>query len=218
MMIQRILFSVLKQGVDAILENPQLIDDIFVDAELSETELEAIKTLWAAKPPTVKHQYAHTDDDFPIYALILQNEEEAELFLADDGGMIEVVDDPLYGADIKVSNWNHTYQVWVYTEHPDHTVYNYEIAKSIFINANLAQYGLFRLHFSGGDMPIDPRFEPAHAIVRHFTIKASREFRRIDRDSRLGKAFRVEGIHIDKSGSSSDVGGVKTLVTPYAEE
>lgn len=214
-MIQRILFDTLKQGVDAIVADPSLIDLIFEDYDLSATEIDAIKTLWAAKTPTVKHQYAHTDDDLPIYSLILQNEQEAELFIGDDGGLIEVATDPLHGADVKVSNWDHTYQIWIYTEHPDHTIYNYEIAKAIFITANLGLSGLFRLHYSGGDLPIDPRYIPAHMVVRHFTVKASAEFRRVDRDSRLGKAFRVEGIHLDKSGSASDVGDVKTLVTPY---
>jgi len=39
----------------------------------------------------------------------------------------------------------------------------------------------------------------------------------VDRLSLSQKAFQVAGIHVDKSGSPSDVGGVKTLVTTYTE-
>jgi hypothetical protein len=215
-MIQRFLFSALKQGIDAITEDVTLLEAIFENYELAEGEVESMKTLWANKPPIVRHNFARPDDSFPLFALVLVDERETDTVLADDGGIVEEEDDPLFGADIKTSFWSHNYQVLIYTDHPDATLYWYEVAKSILLEAQLHNFGIYDLMLSGGDVMPDPDYIPSHLFVRRLTIKASREFQRVVHSSRLGKAFKVTGIHVDKSGALGDP-GVKTLVVPYVE-
>jgi hypothetical protein len=216
-MIQRFLFSALKQGVEAITADLVLLEHIFENYELAENEVESIKTLWSAKPPTVRHGFARPDDEFPLFALVLVDEHESETVMGDDGGIVEDPEDPLFGADIKTSFWEHNYNIMVYSDHPDATLYWYEVAKSIMLEAGFYDFGIYDLMLSGGDILPDPEYIPSHLFVRRLSLKASREFKRIVHTSRLGKAFKVSGIHIDRSGSPSDPGPVKTLLVPYAE-
>lgn len=216
-MIQRFIFKALKDGVDAITEDLILLEHIFENYELAEDEIDSIKTLWAAKPPTVRHGFARSDDEMPLFALVLVSESEIDTVLGDDGGIVEDEDDPLYGADIKTSFWQHNYDIMIYSDHPDATLYWYEVAKSIMLEAGFYDVGIYDMMLSGGDILPDPDYIPSHLFVRRLNVKASREFKRIIHTSRLGKAFRVCGIHIDRSGSPSDPGPVKTLLVPYAE-
>ena len=216
-MIQRFIFEAMRQSINGITADLTLLDYVFENYELNESEVESIKTLWEAKPPTIRHGFARSDDEFPLYALILVNEREVDTVLSDDGGIVEDENDPNFGADIKTSFWEHNYDILVYTEHPDATLYWYEVAKSIMLAARFYDVGIYDLSLSGGDIMPDPEYLPAHLFVRRLNIKASREFQRIDHASRLDKAYRVSGIHIGRRGSPRDPGPVKTLLVPYSE-
>lgn len=216
-MIQRLLYTTLKDGLEAIQNDLTILDDLFIQLyELERSEVEAIKTAFQTKPPGVIHGYARTDTDFPVFSIVLQSEQEDEHYMGDDAGMIDDTDDPDFGADRISTIWNHNYNILCYTEHPDLTLYYYEIAKAIFMTADLNSLDLFNAHVSGMDLMPDPRYIPEHLFARQLAFTASREFERIDSASKLGKAFRVRGIHVDESGSPSDVGGVKTLVDPIS--
>lgn len=222
-MIQRFLFEALKDGVEQFTADLTLFDQLFSEVyALSETEIAAIKTFWVNSsddphrgPPKVIHGYAPRDVEIPVYSIVLANEKEALMWLNDDIGQIEDEEDPNFGADQKGSIWNHQYDILVYHEHPDVTGYLYEIAKSIILASHEAfvERGLFDISVSGADLAPDPRYIPEHLFARKMSFSCSRLFDRVDRESRFGKAFAVSGIHIDKAGSPSDVGGVKTLVT-----
>jgi hypothetical protein len=214
-MIERFLYTTLKDGIQAMLDDLAILDDLFVDLyELEQSEVDKIKEVFTEDPPGVIHSYARTETSIPVFSIVLESENESEHFLGDDAGMIDDPEDPDFGADCKSTIWDHKYQILCYTEHPDLTLYYYEMAKSIFLTADLSSYGLFMTHLSGADLMPDPRYIPEHLFVRRLSFECSREFLRLDRGSKLGKAFRVRGIHVDKSGSPSDVGGVKTLVDP----
>jgi len=213
-MIQRFIYTALVDGFQAFTDDPTLIDALFMEEwELSETESDSIKEHFAAHPPTIKHGYARMEDDFPIITIVLGGEGEAQTVLGDDLGMVLDEDDPDYQADIAGALWQHTYQIMVYTEHPDLTTYYYEMVKRIMITTPFINNGLFEIKLRGNDLMPDPAYIPAHLFVRQFTFDCQREFHTVDRNSRLSKAFAVRGIHVDKSGSPRDVGGVQTLVT-----
>jgi len=221
-MIQRYLYSILKTGVQAILDDPRILDDLFeADYVLEKTEVEAIKELFAAQGLTVINGYARGDTKFPAVAVILGDEREAETFLGDSAGQVLEDDDPLYGADIETAIWEYTFNILIITEHPDSTLYYYEIVKSILL-AGLDSLSddpenMFEYKMSGAELAPDPRYLPEHLFARQLTFAAQREFQRVRRDSLLVKAFALRGIHIDSSGSNSDVGGVQTLVEIYRE-
>lgn len=214
-MLQRLIYTRLSEGIEIIKNDPGILDQLFGDLfELGSTEIATIKTALQTHPPKVIHGYARSDSEFPLYSIVLGNEIETDHYLSDDAGMIDDREDPDFGADRLSSLWDSTYQILCYTEHPDLTTYYYEIAKSIFITADFYSWGVLEYHFSGMDLAPDPRYIPEHLFVRQITFRAKYEFERVDFASKLGKAFRVAGIHVDKSGSPRDVGPVKTLVQP----
>jgi len=214
-MIQRLLYKRLIEGVAKFKAQPELFDKLFGDLfELDPPEIAAIKMAFAAKPPHVIHGYARSESEFPLYSIILSGERETDHYLSDDAGMVMDTDDDDFGADRLSALWESTFQILCYTEHPDLTVYYYEIAKSILIVSDFFTYGILDFDMSGMDLNPDPRYIPEHLFVRQLTFRAKYEFERIDEGSKFGKAFKVAGIHVDKSGSASDVGPVKTRVTP----
>lgn len=216
-MIQRFLFLALKDGIDQIKADPTILEQLFEELyELDPTEVDAIKTHFEAKPPKVIHGYAPRDVEAPVYSIVLMADGETETFLNNDAPQITDIENPDFGADVKSSIWQSTYHVLTYAEHPDVTSYYYEIAKSILLASTdfFADRDLFDIQMSGQDLAPDPRYIPEHLFARRLVFTCDREFARVDRDSKAGKAFKVGGIHIDKSGSPSGVGGVKTLVEP----
>lgn len=214
-MIQRFIFDALKDGIAQINADLTIIEQLFRDVYcLDEAEIAGIKVVWAAQPPEVRHGYAPLDIEVPTFSIVLSNETETEKWLGNLEG--QVLDGPDFGADILGTLWTHNYNILVYTKHPDVTAYYYEIAKTIILERNefFADLGLMDIDISGQDLMPDSRYIPEHFFARTMQFNCMRKFSRIDRDSKLGKAFKVAGIHVDKSGSPSDVGGVKTQVTP----
>lgn len=226
-MIQRLLFNVLKVGVEQITRDTTILEELFQEQyDLSAEETAAIIKLWNAKPPSIIHGYAHADSQFPLFAITLLGERESDKFIGDSAGDIDDVLDPDFPAEELSALWRHDYGIWIYTEHPDATLYYYEIAKSILLTANTGEIGgegsnlfirngVMDIDMQGMDMAPDPRYLPDHLFVRQLRFSCKREFLRVNRASKLGRAFKVAGIHVDSSGSSSDVGGVKTNVKLY---
>lgn len=216
-MIERLLFTLLVNGLAEIKANPELIDELFGPEcfELEATEVEAIKQLLVEQPPRVAHGYPQADGDFPVYSITLGSESEAIHFLAHDGGLITEEGDD-FGAEKQTTIWDHVYNIFVYTEHPDVTVYYYHLAKLMLLRDQnfFNDKGMDRIDISGGDMAPNTSFLPAHLFVRRLTFKAQREFTTLLRPD---KAFKVAGIHAE-AGTNSSIGNVKTLVTTSVPE
>jgi len=219
-MLHRYLHELLTIGIQKMKDDSRLLDDLFERwYALDDSEVDAIKQYFAAKGLNVANGYARRDAKFPLVTITLGAEGETDSFLGDSAGQITTMGDD-YGADLLASLWQHTYNLTVFTEHPDVTAYYYEIVKSILIAGLqflVTELNLFQFKISGMDLAPDPQYVPEHLFVRQLTLTCQREFQRIDRESLLAKAFGISGIHIDKSGSPSDVGGVKTLVTFFTE-
>ena len=99
-MIQRLLYTALTRGLDAIKADPTILDDLFLENyELTQTEVDGIKVFFAAKPPTVVHGYARSDQEPPLYSIILAAEREADAVMGDEAGIVDDEDDPDFGAD-----------------------------------------------------------------------------------------------------------------------
>jgi hypothetical protein len=182
---------------------------------LTQTEATAIKTFWGENPPKIMHGYAPRDIDVPVFSIVLEQESEAETWLANDVGNVEDPDDPDYRADIFGSIWQHQYGIMIYAEHPDITGYYYELAKSIILSGNdfFVDQGLFDIDVSGGDLRPDEVYIPQNLFARRVSFGCKRCFYRVASGSQRDKPTSVDGIHIDSSGSPSDVGDVKTNLT-----
>jgi len=219
-MIQRLLYKALVSGLDAIKADPSILDDLFrKNFELDDTEVAGIQAFFAAKPPTVVHGYARTDQTTPVISILLAGEREADAVIGDEAGNVLDELDEDFGATQYTALWEHTFHIVCITEHPDVCQYIYEVVKAIILQAKptFIPYGVYGLTLSGADLAPDPRYMPEHFFIRQLAVSCRAEFLTVAKDTKLGKAFRVSGIHVDKSGSPSDVGGVKTLVTIATE-
>lgn len=215
-MIQRFLVSVLRSGLTEVSGDDRILEDLFQDDyELTDTEFAAIKDIFDT-PPKVHHGYGRSEAEFPQYSLLLNNEQEVETYLGDDAGSVNDPEDEAYGADILSSLWEHHFEILCYAEHPDVVLYMYEVGKSIMLASfpTLQEQGIYDMSLSGSELsPPEMAWLPEHIFGRRLRFKCRREFQRKNRGAALGKAFAVRGIHVDKGGSPSDVGGVQTLVT-----
>lgn len=220
-MIHRYITAILSTGIAAYRADPVLVDDLFEQLyELEDTEIAAIKTYFAQKGLNVYNGYPRANSAPPFVAVILANEGESDTYIGDYAGMITEDGHAIYGADVEGSIWKHTYHLPVVTEHPDVTSYMYELVKTVMLAGlrTLVDQECMDFSFAGMDLSPDPRYLPERYFVRQLVFSCKRQFSRIDRDSRLTKAFEISGIHIDRSGSPRDVGDVQTLVTPYTVE
>lgn len=220
-MIQRLIYTAMIRGLEAIKSDPTILDDLFLNNyELTQTEVDGIKTFFAVKPPTVVHGYARSDQEPPLYSIILASEREADAVIGDEAGIIDEMDDPDFGADQYTALWEHTFHLMCVAEHPDVCTYIYEVAKAIVLQAKptFIPFGVYGLTLSGMDLAPDPRYIPEHFFVRQLAISCRAELLTTAKSTKLNKAFQVSGLHVDKSGSPSDVGGVKTLITVQTSE
>jgi len=219
-MIQRYLFELLTLGVAEFQKRPVLIEDIFSQQYgLDATEVAAAKAYFLENPPDVINGYARRDTKFPALAVVLAGEGESKDFLGYGAGQVMDESDPLNHADIKSAVWQYTYHIFSYADHPDVCLWYYEMAKTMIWSSMrwLEAKGLMIMSMSGMELAPDPKYIPEHLFVRQLVFQCQREFQFVDRLSLSQKVFQVAGIHVDKSGSPSDVGGVKTLVTTYTE-
>lgn len=219
-MIHRYIHAILTTGIATYRADVNLVDDLFNQLyELEDSEINAIKTYFQQKGLSVYSGYPRVDSEPPYVAIILANEGEAETYLGNYAGIITEDGSTLYGADVEGSIWEHVYHLPVVSEHPDITQYMYELVKSVMLAglSTLIDQECFQFSFSGQDLAPDPRYIPARLFVRQLVFSCRHPFHWIDRNSRLTKAFQISGIHIDSSGSPSDVGNVETLVVPYTE-
>ena len=217
-MIERFIYTALTEGFQTLKANNDFLHDLFVTLHgLSEKEFKSIKLLLETKTPKVIHGYAHADESFPLCSIVLDSEQETDEFLGFDAGMVDDPKDPDYRDDILSGIWQHNHSVLIYAEHPDAVLYYYEMAKSSLLAAHeyFVDRGMHNITLSGMDLAPDPRYIPAHLFLRRLSIKSQREFQRLET---VQRAFKVQGIAVDSSGSTSDVGGVPTNVKPYAAE
>lgn len=216
-MIQRILYRALISGLEYYQQNPDAFTALFGDNYgLSETEILAIRQFFTDKPPKVFHGYARTDATPPFIAIVLADERETDSVLGDEAGIIANEEDADYGCDQYTAFWNHTYHLMCIAEHPEACQYVYEVAKAIILEAKptFIPEGIYDSQVSGAELLPDPRFIPEHWFLRQITFSCKRELLTVVKGSNAGKAWTVSGIHVDREGSPSDVGGVKTLVKP----
>lgn len=213
-MIHRALFDVLSAGVAAAKANPDLLDPLFeLQFPIEATERAKIKAYLAAEGLTVVTGYPRKAADFPLVAIILASEQETDNWIGDFAGMTGI------GEDIISSNWEYRFHLVILTEHPDITAAYYQIVKEILLSALrdlVEDLNAFQFRFSGADLAPDPRYIPEHIFGRQLVFTCQQEFSRALPDSELGRAWKVDGLHVDRSGSLADVGDVRDQLVPYS--
>lgn len=216
-MIHRYLYDAVTAGLAALVQSPEMLEDIFNwGYSLEASEIAALKTHFLAHPPTVVNGYARQDTQFPAIAIILGRESQTEEYIGEYAGSVDTEDHEAYRSDIHGGIWQASYNLEIYAQNPDVVLWYYEIVKEILIAAHafFTEKGMFGMKISGSDMAPDPAYLPEHLFGRQLVFDCSFEYEIIDRASRLEKAFAIRGVHLDSTGSPSDPGeAVKSNVT-----
>jgi hypothetical protein len=222
-MIERLIYTALQDGITELKNDPQRLELFFSRrAELSDAEIASIKTKFLAKPPEIIHNYPRSDSPFPVFAIVLGNEDESQKFLDDFGGVVgsdelEGLSGDFLGSEERSSIYRHTYNVLIYTENADVTMWYYELVKYFMVRKRkfFKSKGVLTSRFGGTDLKPDGGLVPEFLFVRQFSMSCQSELTIYDDKAPIIRS--VDGIHVDESGSPSDVGGVRTLVTVIEE-
>ena len=202
-MIERLIYTALKNGIDELVAHPLRLERIFRDYYgLAQTEVDKIRTYFEANPPNVIHNYARENSKFPLYAIILQGEEETTKVLGEYGGMVDLqeanaIDDPsALGADIFGSIFTYNYEIITYAKLPDVTLYYYYLAKYFMIRERdyFIKQNLFDLNLGGSDLAPDARYMPAFLFGRTLRFSCQCEMGVIG--DVTPRADKVSGVHI----------------------
>jgi hypothetical protein len=235
-MTERIVFSVVKTGLDFFKADPRRYETFL----LRELRLDAAEARNAriyfeggttdkgdtveARPPTLIHGYARTGGPFPCWAMTLGGEREVQSYLNEDGLPVDedgnvFLDEDDEPADSKIRRVEYTFNIQVIADHPDICLYYYSLLKRCV----LRQHGQFEDNdlndplISGAELAPDPRFLPHDVFIRQLTIQIEGEecwTEPLDD----GTGTSVSGIHVDDTGESKTAGegSVDAHITTYA--
>ena len=202
-MLERVIQHGLQRGIDYLVANPALLERIF--ANLAAAEITKIKDYLADKPPAVMQGYARAGAKLPMVSVVLGQESSEEHFLDD---FLDVDDE---NVEHLGSIWQMRFDLLVYTEHPDVTLWYYTIVKYVCLAA-LRYFQLAGMQvptFSGGDMEPQPEYLPDVVFVRTLSINCRGEMPYVEAGG-LGRA--ITGMHLD------DAAGVNARTHPVAGE
>jgi len=221
--VERLIFAALIAGIKLLQSDLKKLEVFFIE-HLCLTQAEATKarTYFTNNPPAVVHNYPRQDSTFPLYAVVLGNEKQMTKFLDDTAGFVSIEEAVLLqqmvaeGTEIKSSIYEHQHHIVTYTEHPDVTIWYYEIAKYILTREldTFKAQGLLDIGWSGQDMSPDSGYAPEWLFVRRLTMSSQREQQVYD--ERQPRIRSVDGIFVDDSvHTPSDLGGVRANVTTF---
>lgn len=216
-MIERHIKSVLEDGIAALVENKKLIVELFVEQhELDVEEATQIANFFVEAPPTVVLGYARGDTSFPCYSVVLADENESQDFIG-----YQLDHDEERGIDNVGALFDHVYSIIVYAQNPDAALYYYEVLKYLMILAVVRSFqnlNLMNVKFSGAELAPDQTTMPAGLYLRRFTMRASREYNLPDLLSRVGRAWKIRGVHVNSETNPRDVLEVNPKVTASVED
>lgn len=189
---ERIILDLMNLGVNAIVAdlatNPavgaSVIESILKELE-DDTERGKVRTIWEQNPPSVVQGFARTDSPFPLYALTLGGEQPNQDYIGlGEQAFLNQAGTTKAGQEFHKRTQG-TFTIFVYTEHPDWTAWNYRIMRHI-LNVGtkyLVGRGLQEPTLSGADLMPDPQYTPDNLFTRRLTITVEFEERWTDQDA-----------------------------------
>lgn len=181
MMLERLYFSAISQGLAELRANPLRIEKFFASLGLAQTEIRSIRTWFEVAEPSVNQAYPrHGISKFPGIFIVLDEEGEQQKFLDDSAGFLTSDEAEAMGAlelagvEIKSSLYQYKHHLLIVADNPDKCLYLYHIVRYILTKQRdeLERHGLLYSQFSGGDAAPDPDYLPETFFVRRLTIKA----------------------------------------------
>lgn len=184
---ERVILDLLNTGIDALVSDlstssagDTVIDDIL--SVLDSDERVKAREYFASHYPDVVLGYPRQGVAFPLIALILQSDSEANRYVG-LGEHAEETDGVKTGKEF--ADWTQgQFGIYVYAEHPDICAWYYRIArrvlqvgKTYLINNNLDNPVI-----SGAELAPDPRYTADNLFVRRLVLNVEYEESWTDRD------------------------------------
>lgn len=172
---QRAIKCILDGGVVFYGQDPTAIPRALPFLEVQ--ELATFKQVIADRPPKVVHNYPRQLFDAPVLSIVVGKEDISfqEKFLND---FVTVGIDQYGEANFRNINvfsvgFDSTLSVMIYTQHPDVTIFWYEVAKFILQQSRylLAKLGIDNLILAGRDLFPDPSFTPEFIYMRELLLR-----------------------------------------------
>jgi hypothetical protein len=222
-MFERVLYDVLTDSLRRLVDRPQILDVFLAGLPLQDdAEREGVREIvleFARGERPVMHGYARDDTAFPVWSIVLANESESLRALGD-----ETDDDDSDGRPIRASVWDSTFQVLVYAQHPDVTLWLYQLLRATLISRRVElvqRSGALNVStLSGAELSPDRIWLPSFLFVRAATLTVQGVveglFNLEANTDQPSTARRIVGVHVDDARAEPD--GLRHLVRAYGGE
>jgi hypothetical protein len=234
-MLERILYDIVKAGLDWFIAQPARFERWCVESLLlTEEEAEKLRIYFQgqptasppvlAKPPHLVHGYARTGGPFPCVSLTLGSEDIATDYLNRDASLLDSEEeyylDPESGevVDPKIRRLRYTFNFMIHADHPDVCIVYYHLIKFILMSAHdtLEANDVEDLIFNGRDLAPDPRYLPDDLFTRLLTVTVEGDETWAAPMAQFAK--HISGIFHEDAVASVAASGEKANITPYTVE
>lgn len=205
----RLIKRLLQNTIDFLAADRSEIERFFshfFDDSITAEERNQFVDRFLSHTPKAQLGYARPSTEFPYWGITLNDESEEDSFLGDFEG-VDLEEKVEYHGAL----FNSVYNVYIYTNHPDVTSYQFQLAKSIVIGGKkwLLSQGLQEIQLSGAEL--NPEFDlfPDAVYIRVLRIrcKANTSVPRI----LLAQNARLGSLHADDVVVDGIRGGIHAL-------
>lgn len=189
---ERVVFHVLKTGLDVLAAKPEIVDRAF--RLLPAAERAKIKTLLVKRKPKVVHGFPKADAYMPAVCVLLTNESEEQRYIndylgnstedpeldTDKDGEVEAEEVEFVGGveeqRVEGVRTKMTLDVWIVDLHPDTVLAYYTLLWALLDGARRRVFAPLDMHpsdLSGGDVAPDPAYMPQASFIRRLGMSLS---------------------------------------------
>ena len=221
--VDRIVYQRMVDGLQPFLDDSRLFERFLILGGLSAEEAAKGKEYIETKPPHPIYGYARQGSEFPALAMTLGTEGVEQDYLNEDAAMLDEDGDPYFDddgnpIDYKIRRWSHRFDIFVYADHPDVTLYYYQLLKHILVSSKsyFQEQDLDEITYNGAEMAPDPRYVPSDMYVRRFSINLRADQSYIEELlPGVGPGKNIDVFIDDGEPNIPANEGLKTNVTPY---
>lgn len=172
---ERVIRDVLKSEIDrmtsllsseAAEDAARLLRHLFAPTAGEEAAADFVEH-FRRRPPAVVLNYPRATAEPPVIAIVISDEHESDNAVGDYVG--EALDGERGpAAEYAGAHYEGTFSCFVFAEHPEVTMYLYQLVKAILLGAKpaLLRGGLLEISFSGGDLSPDENYIPESMFAR----------------------------------------------------
>lgn len=182
-MFERIIYDRIKDRLDWYAAEALRFEVFLLARGIGADEAHRAREAFADTAPTLVMGYARQGTQFPCVALVLGTDSNVDDYLGEDAPMLGTDDDDDEGLDYyrdedgqivdpHMRRWEGRADLFVYSDHPDMTLYLYHIVKDICVRSRKVWHSAAfeDVRYSGAELAPDPKYLPTDMFTRRFSI------------------------------------------------